>query len=940
MELQQIAVKWQKKWEEGKAFEARPDKRPKFFVTFPYPYMNGYLHVGHFYSLMRVEAMARYKRLRGFNVLFPQGWHCTGSPIEAAAKRIREKEEKQLKIMKDMGFSDGEILKFEKPEYWTTFFPKAAENDYRQMGMSVDFRREFITTSLNPHYNKFIEWQFRKLKEKGYVAKGAHPVVWDPSTNMPVGDHDRIEGEGEVPQEFLLVRHRLDDGRFLMSATLRPDTILGITNLYVNPDAEYEEIGIDTGRGKERWIVGESAVKALADQEWKLERKGKVNGRELIGKETEEIGKRKVMILPATFLDPKFGTGLVHSVPSESADDLIALYDLQKNQAVLKKYNLDAGKVRAIKPIGILETEGIGGNAAEHFLKKENVKDQNDRKKLERIRKELYKLSFYAARFGKIYKGFFSREITGKPVQKEKDFVNEEIKRLGWGETFYQLTGKVVARSLSECTVKIVKDQWFITYGNEAWKKEASKALAGLQLYPEKSRSQFEYVLGWLKDWACVREYGLGTALPWDNAWVIESLSDSTIYMAYYTISHLLQQIPAEKINDDAFDYVFLGRGAKPDVKNIDEMRKEFQYWYPLDYRNSGKDLIQNHLAFFLFNHVAIFPEKHWPKGIGVNGFVAVDGEKMSKSKGNFILLKDMAAEFTPDAARFTAMYGGEGLDDANFDREFAKSLVPKLLSWFESCTAGYGKGKGNKHTDAWLVSELNKTVRDVTKDMELTLYRSALQKAFFDMTQKTKWYLRRTAGKPNNELIKKVIEAQAVMMAPFTPFICEEIWEKLGKKGFICNASWPKAEESLIDEHSGILEQAVSDVLHDIHVVKKLSKLEAKNASIIVAHEWKYPLAAKLANIKTRNPKELIGKLMEDAELRKHGKEVSQLAMKAMSRTLAVKAQKSEIDAYEKALAFLEKESGCKIEVIAAERSTNPKAGNSLPGKPAIVVS
>ena len=131
-----------------------------------------------------------------------------------------------------------------------------------------------------------------------------------------------------------------------------------------------------------------------------------------------------------------------------------------------------------------------------------------------------------------------------------------------------------------------------------------------------------------------------------------------------------------------------------------------------------------------------------------------------------------------------------------------------------------------------------------------------------------------------------------------------------------------------------------MSDVLHDIHVVKKLSKLEAKNASIIVAHEWKYPLAAKLANIETRNPKELIGKLMEDAELRKHGKEVSRLAMKAMSRTLAVKSQKSEIDAYEKAKAFLEKESGCKIDVIPAEKSTNPKAGNSLPGKPAIVVS
>ena len=71
----------------------------------------------------------------------------------------------------------------------------------------MDFRRSFITTNLNPYYNKFIEWQFRKLKEGNYVVKGKHPVVWDPKENEPVGDHDRIEGEGNVPQEFVLIKH-------------------------------------------------------------------------------------------------------------------------------------------------------------------------------------------------------------------------------------------------------------------------------------------------------------------------------------------------------------------------------------------------------------------------------------------------------------------------------------------------------------------------------------------------------------------------------------------------------------------------------------------------------------------------------------------------------------------------------------------------------------
>ncbi len=242
MDLIKIQEKWQKKWEEAKIFEANPDpNKPKFFSNFPYPYINAYMHIGHLYTDLRAEVFARYKRARGYNVLFPVAWHATGAPIVNAAERVKRREEKQIKIMKDMGFTEGQLKKFEDPKYWVEFFVPEFIKDYRMMGLSVDWRRHFHTTDLNPHYDKFIRWQFKKLKEKGYVIKGKFPVVWDPVQKCPVMDHDRVEGEGEVPQEFLLVKHRLDDGRFLVSATLRPDTILGITNLYVHPKIEYVE---------------------------------------------------------------------------------------------------------------------------------------------------------------------------------------------------------------------------------------------------------------------------------------------------------------------------------------------------------------------------------------------------------------------------------------------------------------------------------------------------------------------------------------------------------------------------------------------------------------------------------------------------------------------------------------------------------------------------
>jgi len=120
-DLSTVARKWQEAWEKEKVFEANPDGRPKFFVTFPYPYINAYQHIGHLFTLMRVEAFARYKRHRGFNVLFPQGWHATGSPIVNAARRVKEREAKQVKIMHDMGFSESDLHRFEKPEFWVEF---------------------------------------------------------------------------------------------------------------------------------------------------------------------------------------------------------------------------------------------------------------------------------------------------------------------------------------------------------------------------------------------------------------------------------------------------------------------------------------------------------------------------------------------------------------------------------------------------------------------------------------------------------------------------------------------------------------------------------------------------------------------------------------------------------------------------------------------------
>ena len=231
--------------------------------------------------------------------------------------------------------------------------------------------------------------------------------------------------------------------------------------------------------------------------------------------------------------------------------------------------------------------------------------------------------------------------------------------------------------------------------------KYSDNSLLGeLNTYMVETRHAFEKTLDWLNQWACARTYGLGSKLPWDPQYLVESLSDSTIYMAYYTVAHLLHSaidgsklgpssIPAAEMTDEVWDYIFLGqdvRSTSIPKETLDQLRHSFEYWYPLDIRVSGKDLINNHLTFFLYNHAAIFPEEDWPRGVRTNGHLMLNGEKMSKSTGNSMTLREGVEKFGADATRIALADAGDGMDDANFEENNADSAVLRLFTEREWC--------------------------------------------------------------------------------------------------------------------------------------------------------------------------------------------------------------------------------------------------------------
>ncbi|MFQ6059987.1 MAG: class I tRNA ligase family protein, partial [Thermoplasmata archaeon] len=532
----------------------------------------------------------------------------------------------------------------------------------------------------------------------------------------------------------------------------------------------------------------------------------------------------------------------------------------------------------------------------------------------------------------------------------------------GEASTMYEPSGDVVCRCLTPSIVKIVSDQWFLAYSDEEWKSRVHECLDNMTLYPEATRKQFDYVIDWLADWACTHHFGLGTRLPWDEKWIIESLSDSTIYMAYYTISHILQKLDPEKITEEVFDFLFRDVGTSSDVAartglpedSLVEMKKEFEYWYPFDLRHSAKDLIQNHLCFALFNHVALFDRKFWPRAFGINGYITLKEEKMSKSLGNVYTLRNAIDQLGADVTRITLAQGGEGLDDPSFDAEFALSIGRKLQQWFLFATEEHETREDWRPIDSWFRSVMNRTIRETEEAMEKMNHRTALKICYFDLQREWSWYLRRTSNRPNSKLLRQFVETQTKLLAPYVPHLCEEIWERIGKKGYISLEPYPEFKEEEIDLEAERSEEFLRSNLEDIREILKVTRIVPKRIVLYLSPNWKnevYLQAIELAKLRDLSMKSLLRRVTAKPEVKERGKEVSEFAgklIKEIHRMSSSDLMKfgnlvDEKSYLSDAIEFLGKEFACVVEIYDAEDESRydpkSKAKSAMPWRPAIFV-
>lgn len=637
----------------------------------------------------------------------------TAKKSKAAAKSIKLKY--QFQIMLALGIEIEDIHKFADTAHWLEFFPPLCQRDLTNFGARVDWRRSMVTTEANPYYDAFVRWQMNRLKELGKIKFGKRYTVYSPKDGQACMDHDRSSGEGVAVQEYTALKLKVKEwpeaaqkilaGKlsenanvYFVPATLRPETMYGQTCCFVGPKIPY---GIFKVADNEYYFISERAARNMAFQgifpKWgEFPQVAELQGSDVVGTVVNAplAVHKEVRILPMESVKASKGTGVVTSVPSDSPDDYATVLDLAKKA---EYYGIQK-EWAELEIIPIIDTPSYGNLTAKFLVESMKINSPKDAKQLAEAKDLAYKEGFYK---GTMVYG----EFKGKSVEEAKPLVRQALIDSGDAFNYAEPDGQVVSRSGDECVAGHL-DQWYLNYGkngDEQWQQTVLKYITdsdGLNLFTTEAKNSFEQTLDWLGQWACARSYGLGSKLPWDQQFLVESLSDSTVYMAYYTIAHYLHgdiygqtkgtgNVSVEQMTDETWDYIFCRRDdIESDIpkETLHAMRREFEYWYPLDIRVSGKDLIQNHLTFFLYVHVALFKREYWPKAVRANGHLLLNGDKMSKSTGNFLTLYEATAKFGADATRVALADAGDGIEDANFEESVANSSILKLFELKKWC--------------------------------------------------------------------------------------------------------------------------------------------------------------------------------------------------------------------------------------------------------------
>lgn len=947
--------KWQEKWiDEGLNLANRDEKKPKFMMIFAYPGVTGYLHVGHLRGYTYTDAICRYKRMTGFNVLFPVGTHATGNGAISLSAKVRNNNEEFIDYLERNGCTEEKLEQLKDPMGVVKFFNEVYVEDYwKRFGFLADWRR--FTCTLFPDYGKFIQWQFRKLKEQGLLIQKPYYAPACPNCGpvaVDASETDISKGGNAETQEYTLLKFK-HGSEFLVAATLRPETVYGQVCFWVNPEVEYKKIS----KNGETWIVSPQAAEKLQLQKDGVEVVGTIPGKEMIGWKCEApMIHREIPVFPATFCDPTVGTGLVTSVPSDAPDDWISLEAVKKDPKMISEYGLSQELIDSVVPISIITMKGYGDFPAKDMIDRLNITQPGDPKLVD-AKKQVYKDGYHMGKMKDT-----CGEFAGMRVEEAKDKMKQAMIDAGEAELFYDLTEEVVCRCGQPVHIRRIDDQWFINYGDQKLTDETSEHCKDMDINPPEYYENVHGVLNWFRERACVRQGNwLGTRFPFDDKWIIEAISDSTLYPLYYTISLYANEgrIKPENMTEKFFDYVVLDKGELASVSKstgisedlLEEIRKDVHYWYPLDINLGGKEHMTVHFPVFLMNHRAILPDDMQPKGIIVNWYITGKKNKISKSKGGAQPIPGAAKKFGVDAMRLYYAHVASMFVDVEWDEDIVmtyRQRLDKIMGTVEDLIASESDAP-KSDIDDWLLSRFNTHISEIRTAMEKYDLRAMATVAYYEMLNDIRWYNRR--GGKNRETLNEALRIWIMSMMPITPHIAEELWSKAGFEGMVSAALLPEPRQISAAAEYG--EDLVRDVMSDIAQIRKVAAIEPEQIILYTSPSWKVDvmkLALSMMEEGKLDIPSLTKKCMADENMRKNGKAVSEFAKKTATEFMrsTADAKRPIVELDETALLrsceeFLSDELGTKVRVYSADEpdlyDPQKKAKVAVPGRPAIFI-
>ncbi|MEM5812463.1 MAG: leucine--tRNA ligase [Candidatus Aenigmatarchaeota archaeon] len=879
----EIEAKWQKKWAESGIFKSKeePNKK-KFYVLemFPYPSGSG-LHMGHVRNYAMGDAVARFRRMQGYNVLFPMGYDALGLPAENAA--IKEKSH---------------------PRVFTLKAIERIKKQQKELGSSYDWDREIATCY--PEYYKWNQWFFLKFLEKGLAYRKKAPINWCPKCGT------------------VLANEQVENGRC--------------------------------------WRC-ESKVEVKSLEQWFL--KITDYAEELLGDLKKLDWPENVKIMQENWIGRSEGT-LVY-FPIKGSKEKIPIFTTRPDTLYGVTFMVYA-------PEHPMVMELVKGtryeNEVKKFVRKVVIEERFTRTAEDKEKEGLYigkkainpltkeEIPIYIANF--VLLDYGTGAIMGVPAHDQRDFEFAKKYKIPIKVVIkphhYSLGPKEMSRAYTENGV-LVNSGKFSGMSNTTAIDEITK-------YLERKGFGKRTVQYKIRDWLISRQRYWGTPIPviYCNKCGIVPVPERDLPVLLpenveftgkgnplaNTPSFVNTKCPkcggkARRETDtmdtfvDSSWYFFRYTSPKYDKGPFDP--KKAEYWMPVDQYIGGVEHAILHLLYSRFFTKVIrdlgltkISEPFYR--LFTQGMVIKDGAKMSKSLGNVVSQEEIARKYGIDTARVYLLFLASPEKELEWSDEGVVGAF-RFLNRVFSLAEPVKVRNNMTNADRMMVSKMHKTIKEVTGFMEGFRFNLAIGSLMGFANE-----LSRYREDPNKEVFREALENLLIMLSPFAPHTAEELWEKTGHRDFVSVHKWPEPNESLIDPKLDMMENLVGQTREDIKNVIRLVGKKPEKIRIYVSPLWKYEVYNEiLALVKT--PEKIVPTVMK-----KYGKNYGSHAMK-FAQSLAKNAallrgalsQEEEFAALEESVSSMEREFGCRIEVLKADTERCEKALRAEPGKPGIEV-